>query len=186
MIVPEFFKFNSLISVPLFSAIAFLLIRKAEGFSFRKHTISMSVNLLNRQTLSFIFRSNFFLKAILDLGFHLYVINYFKIPIFSPVAMSLILSAVLFGLLAIFIEGKYSFIHKLIIYSSGILWATAQFFIVKFLKDNNFILFTYIAVSIPVFLGLGFLFVKKTNVLIQIICLSIWYVWLILFVFKYL
>ena len=63
----------------------------------------------------FIFRMNFIVKAILDLGFVYYLKFHFKIS--NPLAFLLILSVILFGSLSYFIMGKYTISHKIIIYS---------------------------------------------------------------------
>jgi len=186
MNIPEIFKYNSIISIPLFSIISLFLIRKAPDFSFRKHTVSMSILLFNRPTQTLIFRLNFVIKGLLDLGFVWFILHYFKISFESPTAWVLILSALLFGSLAYFIEGKYTITHKVIAYSSGVFWAIGQIHLAKLIGDVSFIQLTNIAVVIPLVLAFGFMFVKKTNVFIQVLCMSMWYIWLVLFVFTYL
>lgn len=107
MNVPEMFKFTSLISVPLFGIIALLLIKQAGGnYSLRTHTISQSGKLLTKPEHNLVFRLNFIIKGFLDLFFYLYILEYFKISLYSPVSLMLILSAVLFGSLGYFIEEK--------------------------------------------------------------------------------
>jgi len=184
--VPDFFKYNSLISVPLFSIIALLLIRKTKDFSFYKHTVSKSINFLHHPFYAIIFRLNFIIKALLDLGFAFYVINHFQISLKSPISWALIISALLFGSLAYFIEGKHTTSHRIITYISGVLWAVDQIFIVRLINNTAFLIFTIIIIPIPLILAFLFLFTKKTNVILQGICMLIWQIWLILFVFQYL
>jgi hypothetical protein len=64
MNIPEIFKYNGIISVPLFTIIALLLIRKAPEFSFSKSTVSKSIFHLTKKTHRIIFRLNFLLKFI--------------------------------------------------------------------------------------------------------------------------
>lgn len=118
---PEIFKYFSLISMPLFSAIALLLIKNEPDFSFSKHTISKSIYFIKHPIKMLIFRLNFIIKMLLDFGFVWYLILHLKISFGSPLALFLILSAILFGSLAYFIMGKYTIIHKIIIYSYGVI-----------------------------------------------------------------
>jgi len=186
MNIPEIFKYNSLLSIPLFSIINLFLIRKAPDFSFHNHTVSKTINFLNRPTQAIIFRFNFILKALLDLGFVLYILNQFRISFGSPIALTLILSAFLFGTLACFVEGKHTTWHQIVVYTSSVLWAIGQICVARLIGNSAFILFTIIFGPFPVIVALGFCSQKKLNVFIQAVCMSMWYIWLIVFVFKYL
>ena len=186
MKVPEIFKYSSLVSVPLFTGVVLLLIKKAPGFSSGKHTVSKSVNFMTRRVHAFVFRANFIVKALLDLGFVLYLLYRFHIPLTSWVSVSLIMYTLLFGSLAYFLERTHTFLHRFIVYLSGALWAVGQIYIVMLIGDKNFLLFSYIAISVPFFLGLGLQFADKVNLRVQAFCLSVWYLWLIVFVFRFL
>jgi len=187
IIVPEFFKYNSVLSIPLFSIIALSLIRNIPDFSFSKHTVSKSVIFLNNHpTQALLFRFNFLLKGLLDIGFVLYLIHFFKLSFNSSLAWCLILSACLFGSLAYFTEGDYSTIHRIVAYSSGVLWAISELYLARATGNTFFIQGTNIASVVVIILAFGFMFAKKTNAFVQILCMSIWYIWLVLFVFRYL
>jgi len=186
MTYPEFFKYNAIISVPLFGIIAYFLIRKNPHFSFSKHTVSKSILFLNHPIQDFIFRANFIVKALLDLGFTLYIGQHFDISFQTLPVLTMILSVLLFGSLAYFIEGKYSKSHKIITYSSGILWVISQIFLTKLTNNISFILFTNILTVAVLILAFGFMFAKKTNVFVQITCVSLLYLWMAIFVFQYL
>jgi len=69
-----FFKYGGIISVPLFSTIALILISKTKNFFFSSSTISKSIHLLEKSTYRTIFQINFIIKSLLDLGFSIYVI----------------------------------------------------------------------------------------------------------------
>lgn len=186
MIFPEVFKYNTLISIPLFGVIALLLIKRTTEFSFLKSTVSKSILVLRGKTNRIIFRLNFILKALLDFGFIWYLIVKFDIPFNSLLAWFLILSVSLFASLSYFIEGKHSLIHKIVIYSVGIFWALSQIYLSYLIRNVSFIRFSYFASFIPGILAFGFLFTKKTNVIVQAFCVSILYSWLIIFIFLYL
>ncbi len=184
--VPEFFKYNSVLSIPLFGLIALFLIRRAPNFSFTKHTVSKSVLFLERSTHAVMFRLNFLIKGLLDLGFVLFLIQFFKMSYSSPAAWSLIVSAVLFGSLAYFTEGRHTVMHRIVVYSSGVLWALGQLYVAQLTRNLFFIQFTNVAVVVPIILAFGYMFAKKTNVFVQILCMTIWYIWLVLLVFRFL
>lgn len=183
---PDIFKYNTLISIPLFAVVAIVLVRKNTDYSYHLHTISKSVHFLNNPLQNAVFRLNFIIKAFLDFGFALFLITHFNISFGSFISIMLILSAVLFGTLAYFVEGKYSMSHKIATYSAGVLWVIGQFGIVRIIGDSRFTIFSTIFLSIPMLLAFGYLFAKKTNVVIQGICMSIWYIWLLVMVFGYL
>jgi hypothetical protein len=184
--VPEIFKYNSVLSIPLFSVVALFLIRRTPNFSFSKHTVSKTVLFLNHSTHALIFRLNFVIKGILDLGFVWYLIRCYNLSFNSPLSWCLTLSAFLFGLLAYFVEGAHTRMHRIVAYSSGVLWAISEVYLALLTDDAFFIQLTAVSVAVVVCLTFGFKFAKKTNVFVQAFCMIVWYMWLILFVFRYL
>lgn len=172
--------------MPLFGLIAFFLITRTRGYSARAYTISQSIKFLSKPHHTVLFRVNFLLKALLDLGFALYLLHFFSIPFISLISLLLIGSAILFGSLAYFIEGKHSRSHLSIVYISGLLWAGGQLLLVQHIGSVSFRIVTYGAVVIPILIAFWSLFTKKTNVAIQVLCISIWYVWIASLVFCYL
>ncbi len=186
MNVPEIFKYNSLISFPLFAIITFVLVKNSTDYSFHIHTISKSIHFLNNPIQNIIFRLNFISKALLDFGFALFVVNHFKISFDSVIFLTLLLSAFLFSTLAFFVEGKYSTSHNIATYTSGVLWVIGQISVARLVNDPGFTVFSMIFLSVPIILAFGYLFTKKTNVVVQAVCASIWYIWLLVFVFRHL
>lgn len=179
-------KYGGLISAPLFSSIALILISKTKNFSFSSSTISKSIHLLEKSIYRTIFKINFIIKSLLDLGFSIYVIKYFKISAFSFLGLCLILEPIFFGLLAYFTEKKNSFIHGIFIYGSISFFLIYQVLLSLLINNLIFIIYTITQASISLFIAFGSLFIKKTNVYIQIICVLISYIWMLIFVFKYL
>jgi len=186
MISFEIFKYFSLISLPLFLVIALLLIKKIPDFSFKKHTISKTALFLKIPYHMLIFRVNFILKSILDLGFSWYLIHRLKIAYNSPLFLLLIFCPIIFALLAIYLVGKHTLEHRIIIYGFGVLWSLVQVFLAQMTGNNLFIFLTYFLSLSALIIAFGFLFIKKTNVFVQILCIIIFYVWLILYVFWFL
>lgn len=186
MYIPEVFKFGTVLSYPIFTIIALILIRKTSNFSVKKQTVSKSINYLNNSFLKLIFRFNFILKAILDLGFTLYTLTYLNFSLISPIGFIILLSVLFFGALAYFIEGKYSVIHNVLIYSYMTLWVVGHIFIAFSIGNISFTIFTLIFLITPLMIGFWSLYNKTTSVLIQALDLFFVYSWLIVFVFKYL
>lgn len=185
MNIPEYFKYFSLISTLLFGIIALSLIKNESSFSLSKHTISKSVYFIKHPTKMLIFRFNFIIKGILDLGFIFYLISHLKISPYSPIATSMVISAVLFGSLSYFVMGKYTYIHRLIIFSYGILMGMAGIWLAQMTASRSFIILTTLIVILSNSLFIGFFLAKKINVFIQAICIFLLYGWLIFFVFRF-
>lgn len=186
MYVPEIFKYGSLLSVPLFAIIAFALIKQISDYSLHKYSVSQSVRFLNKPSHALLFRINFIMKGLLDLCFTFYVLSFFTIPFSSPIAILLIVSALLFGSLAYFIEGKYTLSHLFIVYTSGLLWAIGQILLAILIGDTVFILFTIVIITTFMVTGIIFQFLRKVTVWVQVFCVSILYLWIFVFVFQYL
>jgi len=186
MHIPDIFKYSSLVSVPLFTLVTCFLLRKTNDYSPHKQTISHLIEYLPNPTHNAIFRINFLVKAILDFCFALYLLGFFSIAFSSVIAILLFASALLFGSLAYFVEATHRLEHKIIVYTSGVLWAIGQILIVLQMRNNFFLLFSIIAILLPLLIGFTFLFLKKTNVVVQVICVVIWYIWLTVFVFRFL
>ena len=185
-ILPAIFKYNAILSLPLFAIIAFFLIRQAPTFSLSVQTISKALPFLERSSLRWIFRLNFILKALLDIGFVWYVLSFFEIPYSSPLAWMLPISSVLFGSLAYFTDDAYAVLHKIIIYTYGVLCATSYIYLARITDDRYFVLATYMVGAITSALAFYFLLVRKTNVYVQVVCTTILYIWLLFFVIRYL
>jgi hypothetical protein len=178
MNVPDIFKYNMLISVPLFGLVYLCIIRNTVGYSFTKETISKSINFYNHPLKEFIFRINFAIKSLLDLGFIWYLVHQFSFSKILVPTLLLTLSALLFASLAYFIEGKRSTIHGAVIYSAGIFWAAGHISLAYLIGSPTLIQLALFFVTTPVIIAFGFLFAKKTNVIVQIVCMSIWQIYL--------
>ena len=186
MIIPEIFKYNSLISIPLFLFISLQLVKKVPDFSFSKHTISKSILFFKSPADRIIFKLNFIIKSLLDFGFFLYLVNRFELTYYSSLAWFLFLSIMFFLVLAYFIEGKFSVIHKVLIYGIGVFWTVCEILLAQLTNAPVFILFTNLSTVIVLILAFGSLFANKTNVFVQVVCASIMYLWIGIFVFKFL
>lgn len=163
MTIPEIFKYSGLISTPLFSLVALLLIKKTQGFAFSNSTISKSILLLKKRIYRIIFKLNFVVKAALDLGFVWYLIYRLQIPVISFLGLTLILSIFIFALLAYFTEGKYKIHHLILVYSYGFLWGIDQILLALLTKNVLFTFYTSIISMAAIVIALWFLFTKKTK-----------------------
>jgi len=186
MTPPEILKYATVISQPVFAIIALILIKKTPGFSFAKHTISKSILLMEKSSFKYIFSANFLLKSILDLGFLWYILFKFNLVLNSSVGRLLLTSILMFASLAYFVEGKHKVIHRIIIYTLGILWMAVQELLAHMTGSFAFGLFTdFVTFTVAVIAYWG-IFTKKENVIIQIICMSLLYSWLLVFVLMFL
>ncbi len=156
MHIPILFKYGGLISVPLFLVILLPILRKSPGFSFKNYTVSKLVLFIKDPIDLLIFRLNFLLKAVLDCGFYIYFLKVYNISFQSFLGIILLTSACFFGLLSYFIEGKYSRLHKALIYSSGTLLAVSQVLISLFFHNTGFTVFTFFVALLTV--GIAFVF----------------------------
>jgi len=186
MDLPEIFIFGSVVSSPIFGVVTLVLLHNVAGFSLKKQTISKTVLLLEDPIKISIFKLNFLFKAVLDLAFYLYLIEYFDLQLHSFITIALLFSAIFFGLLGYFTEGKYSFEHKILVYSSGLLLVFAQIGLANLIGNDAFLIFSLVFLLTPTILGLASLVLKKVNVLVQLACASLGYIWLIVLVFRFL
>jgi hypothetical protein len=106
--------------------------------------------------------------------------------LFSSLTFFSILYALFFGLLAFYTEENNSVIHRVLVYGLGVFWMIVQVLCALLTKNSLFIVFTNLNILITILLAFGALFSKKTNVLIQIICVSIIYFWYLIYVFNFL
>ncbi|MCR4313219.1 MAG: hypothetical protein NUV58_03155 [Candidatus Roizmanbacteria bacterium] len=186
MYIPDIFKFFSLISAPLFGVIALSIVKNTLDFSLSKHTISKSVYFIKHPIKIFMFRLNFIIKAVLDIGFILYLASHLKLSLYSPIPTLMILSAILFGSLSYFIMGKYTTVHRIIVFTYGIMMGLAGIWLAQMTGNINFVRLTVLLVILSNFLMISFFLAKRINVFIQVICMSLLYSWLLLLVFRYL
>lgn len=180
------FKYNSLISVVLFGLIEIYLLSKTKGYSLKRDTVSETILFLKNPVDQTVFRLNFVLKSLLDLGFFWYILNFYAIPLTSLFAWSLIIMVVLWSTLAYFTVDKYRPIHKKITYIAGFIWTTAEIYLANLTQNSNLILFTYVIATIIIAISSINMLGKKTNIIIQTICMALMYVWLYIFVTNYL
>jgi hypothetical protein len=144
MQIPEFFRYSNLVSVPLFSVIAFTLARQAQGMSLRSHTVSETILFLTKPSNHLLFRFNFIIKSLLDVSFVLYYLNRLNVPNASATGVISIVATLLFGLLALVLEGKHSFAHKCLAYAHVITWSIGQLLLFAYIPNASYQIFTSI------------------------------------------
>lgn len=186
MNAPEIFKYFSLFSLPIFLVIALFLIKKIPDFSFKKHTISKTALFLKDPNQMLLFRLNFVIKSLFDLCFIYYLINRFNFSLTSPLFWLLIIPPFLFGALGFFVMGSYTMIHRMLIFSYGILYGISGIFLAYMTGDLFFFFVTILISLISNVLILEFFFKRKINVFVQSISMSLMYGWLIVYIFLYL
>jgi hypothetical protein len=181
-----YFKYGSVVSIPLFIAINLILLFITPNYSYSKLPVSKSIFLFKYPWQKFVFTGNFYLKVFLDIFFLCYLLNYLNLPVFSLIGITWLGSLISFALIGYFSEDKNHSIHHLVAYLTGVLLAFSQLAISIRLNDTWFMQFT--AVNVVLNLGLSFWTHQKknTNAFIQVSCMLIWYVWQIVFLSYYL
>lgn len=179
--IPALFKYNSLISVPVFMTVLFLLLHKTKAFSYRQLTVSKSIHLLAPAQRA-LFRFNFVAKAFIDAGFVWYIATTLGLSLFSPLIILWTAAIVGFGLFAYFTDERGRLVHEIVIYGWIAWWLILEY--VSALYTQN-LWFTQVTLAIVLFqavLAFGLRILKKTNAIIQFICVFTLYIWLMMFV----
>jgi hypothetical protein len=179
-------KYGSVFALPLFTTINLFLICSTKSFSFSKMTLSRSIFLYNQGWQKSLFRVSFIIKALFDLAFWYYTINYFSVGIFSYISIFWLLSVICFGALCFFTEDKSVFSHYVVIYSSLFLFWIAKIAISKLVYNNNFYIFCISSTAFQVILTVTTLIKKTTNVYVQTIGIVFDYIWVLWMVRKFL
>lgn len=186
MLIPDFFKYGSLISMPLFAVMTLFLISRTCGFSFLRHTVSKSVLFLKNPKDVLLFRLSFLIKALFDLGFALFLLDHFQIYVFSALGMSLILMPMFFASLAWLTELNYHGAHVASAYASGICWVMAMISFSALVGNQIFLIATCLLGIFIAMISFGFFLARRVNVLVQMFCTVMLYIWCVYFVFWYL
>lgn len=184
--IQNILKYSALVSFPLFGVVVLWLIRTLKNIDYSQHTISRTIMLLKNPTHRLVYRSSFVVKAIMDLGFAIYVIQDLRLIWFSPIAISLIVIPILFGSLAYYVEGEFSIAHKRLVYAFIVLWGFSQISLSFITKDWNFAMMTITATVIVSIVVLYYMYNNIANIFIQGFCTTVLYFWLVVFVTKYL
>lgn len=180
------FKYLSLISTPIFMTVALLLIKKTSGFTFKKHTISKTIYFIKDKKHFLIFRLNFILKSTLDLLFVYFLIFHLKILPTSPLFWLLIIPPILFGLLSYFVMGSHTLIHRILIFSYGILFGLSTILLANLTGNKIFLYVTIFGAITSNFLIFEFFLKRKINVFVQTISMALMYIWLLVYIFNFL
>jgi len=106
----EIFKYNAILSILFFIGSTFYLSNQIPNFDFSLFTISQMSYFLNPKQLSF-FNLLFFIKAFMDLSFTYYVFKHFKLPVYSPTAISWLIAVLSFGFLGFFPTHQFFEMH---------------------------------------------------------------------------
>ena len=186
MSIVELFKYNSLVSIPLFLTVAFLVMRTATGYSHKLHTISKSVEYYPNVSMRRLFNGNFLLKALIDYGFLLYLIVFAGIAWNSLPAVLLFMAISMFGMLGVFTEGSHSNLHRMLAYTISTVWTVVEILLAQRTGNALFILFTYPMAIIPTGIAYLYLFKKTLNVYMQLVIAFFIEAWLCVYVFVFL
>lgn len=183
--IPELFKYSELLAIPLFCLIVYALMRDSGSYSISRNTISKSVLFLKgRKRMAF--QLSFILKALLDLGFFLFVIDRFNLSWHTAVWWILLAEPLLFSSMAYFIVGPFTTIHRIVAYGTYLIWAYMEIYVANRIGIPVFTSLTY--GSLIALIGtaiINIVLVRRSNAVEQIICMVLFYGWMGMFVLRY-
>ncbi len=164
---------------------AFYLSSKIPNFSFSKFTISQMSYFLNPNQLSF-FNLLFFVKSFLDLSFTFYVFQRFKLPVYSPAALSWLMSVLSFGLLGFFPTHQFFYIHLTIVYVLFFFWTLSEFLFARMTNNDDFKFLTNNLLLIQLTTIFLFIATNNFNGVFEITYMFLVFFWLMIFIGRYL
>ena len=179
------FKYNVLLSALFFISSSFYLAVQTKDYSLANYTFSELSYFLDKTRLSF-FNSIFFIKALLDLSFTLYVFRFFgkRLNILSK---TIWLVAVLsFGLIGFFPVNQYEIIHTLVAYIMFISWTASEYIFARVTESREFIYLTNNLILIQILFIILFFALNSVNAIFETIYFMIVFVWLFNFISRYL
>lgn len=179
------FKYNAILSILFFIGSTFYLSSQIPSFNFSLFTISEMSYFLNPSQLSF-FNLLFFIKAFMDLSFTFYVFRYFKLPIYSPTAISWLIAILSFGLLGFFPTHQYFEMHIILVYLMFFFGTLSEILFSRLTKNNDFKFLTNNLIIIQLASIILFAITNNFNGLFEIIYMLFIFLWLMIFIGKYL
>jgi hypothetical protein len=182
----DLLKYTGLLSIPLFTCIAFAIIAQAPGHTWKKHSISETILFLQHSKLKVLFRLNFILKALIDSIFLWYIGQAYHVSYGSPIILGSGTAIAFFGLLAFVTVDTQKLLHVFLIYSVGVLMALSEICLAYLTRVQWFIVFTWIITVAPVCIAFWYLYLNKVSVLVQSVCIIMVYSWFVVFVFQFL
>ncbi len=179
------FKYNAILSILFFLSSTFYLGIKTTNFSFSDYTISGLARFLDKENLS-VFNSLFFIKSFLDLSFAYYVIKFYNLRLKTLSAVTLLLAILSFGLLGFFPVNQFPLIHLIFFMTTFFSWIFSQYTLAKLTNDEDFIKFSKNLVLIQSIVANIFLFFNYFNAISETIFLLLVFIWLTIFIGRYL
>lgn len=181
----EIFKYNAILSILFFLGSAFYLSSTIPNFSFSIFTISQMSYFLDQGKLSF-FNLLFIIKCFMDLSFTLYVFKYFKLPVYSPTAISWLIAVLSFGLLGFFPTHQYLYIHIALVYILFFFWTLSEFLFARLTKNEDFKFLTNNLLLIQLAIIFLFITTHNFNGVFEIVYMLLVFFWLMIFIGRYL
>ncbi len=140
---------------------------------------------LNPNQLSF-FNLLFFVKSFLDLSFTFYVFQRFKLPVYSPAALSWLMSVLSFGLLGFFPTHQFFYIHLTIVYVLFFFWTLSEFLFARMTNNDDFKFLTNNLLLIQLTTIFLFIATNNFNGVFEITYMFLVFFWLMIFIGRYL
>ena len=182
----ELLKFSPLVSTFLFLLVALFLAKQAPGYTFSGYTISKSIQFLQTKRARKIFQGNFYLKALLDVGFWWYLIDRNILIILSIPSLVLFLTFFLFGTLGYITEEKNHLLHRYIVYVVIAGSCLTEILLAATTGSQRFYLFSIILATVSFVYAFWYMLRERVNVFVQLICGTSLFIWTSMYIFFYL
>lgn len=174
----EIFKYFEFISLPILGGFTFILFRRLKNYDLFSNSLSMSIHFIEDNFTKFIFFSIFFLKSLFGFLFSLYIINHFHLGFNSLYFLIAVLNATFFLFAIYFTEKRSRKIHRIFVYTSGLLWIVSLILIANIIQSQFLQIIGFILIFIIIssaFLFSLFTKGKRINFIYQaIVIIIIW------------
>ncbi len=181
----KIFKYNAILSIIFFLTSSFYFSQKIENFNLNQYTISALSKFLNQENLNY-FNTTFFIKAIMDFLFVIYVFKSLNINFLSLSGISWLMAIFSFGALGFFPSSKYELTHIIIVSMLFLSFSISEFLMAKLTNDEKFIYFTNNLLIIQITSVFLFFLTGNFNGVFEIFYMIMAFLWLMIFIKNYL
>ncbi len=181
----EIFKYNAILSILFFLGSTFYLGSKIPNFNLSLFTISQMSYFLDPKQLSY-FNLLFIIKSFMDLSFTYFVFKHFKLPIYSPTAISWLIAVLSFGFLGFFPTHQYFEIHLALVYLMFFFWTLSEYLFAKLTNNSDFKFLTNNLLIVQLASIILFVTTNNFNGVFEIIYMLFVFFWLMVFIGRYL
>jgi len=181
----QIFRYNAILSILFFFLSTFYIGTQIKNFDPARFTISQMSRFLTPEKLSY-FNAIFFIKSFMDLSFTFFVFKFFKLKLYFPISLIWLVAVLSFGLLGFFPTHLYHNIHLSIVIVMFFTWTLSEHLFANLTKNEGFIYFTNNLIFIQMVIIFFFVVTKNFNAIFESIYLFAVFIWIIIFIGKFL